>query len=165
MVVEFRGRGENGHFLTLCWFLKAIGEELCYHTRGSRTAFQIRWTRKSGTAFECLPIAIVFGFANGFALCANDDYRFCRICILRHFQNAIVSIVLSRQFDVEEISIRKSANRFRYDNNILREARHHFPPGNVGIGTYSHMFVNSREILVSRGFQLIDRFKPASFVA
>src|SRR6266481_6879098 len=123
-VVEFRGRGENGYFLTLCWFLKAIREELCYHTRGSRTAFQIRWTRKSRAAFERLPIAIVFGFANGFALSANDNNRLCRSRISCHLQDAVVAIVLSRQFDEEEISVGKSANGFGHHNDILRKAGH-----------------------------------------
>ena len=123
-VVEFRGRGENGYFLTLCWFLKAIREELCYHTRGSRTAFQIRWTRKSRAAFECLPITIVFGFANRFALRPNDNDRLRRLGIPCHLQDAVVSIVLSRQFNVEKIAIGKSANRFRYHNDVLRKAGH-----------------------------------------
>ena len=124
MIVEFRRPAESGYFLALCWFFEAIREELCYHARGSRTAFQIRWTRKSGTAFECLPIAIVFGFANGFALSANDDNGLCRARISCHLQDAVVAIVLSRQFDEEEISIRKSANRFGHHNDILRKAGH-----------------------------------------
>ena len=124
MIVEFRRLAENGYFLALCWFFEAIREELCYHARGSRTAFQIRRTRKSRATFERLPITIVLSFANRFALSPNDDDSLCRFGISGHLQDAVVAIVLSRQFDVEEIAVGKSANGFRYHNDILSKAGH-----------------------------------------
>jgi len=161
-VADHRGRGEKP-CLALYGILKAFRKEPCYHMRCSWSAFQVRWSGKSGTTFESLPIAIVLRFANRLALCPDNNHRARKTCIPRHLQNAVVTIVFSGQLDVEEIAVWKSANRFWQHNHIWRESSHRVPPWEKpGIQTHHHRFVNSRETLAGTGFHPIEVLKLAS---
>ena len=76
MRAQLKKTGE-GWQLRFYRLLETIRKELCYHSRGFRTTFEIGRDREPGAAFKCLPVAIVFSFADRFALRANDDDGFC----------------------------------------------------------------------------------------
>ena|SRR5678815_4710831 len=98
-------------FLGLHWFSETIIEAVGYHSRASRTSFQVWRPGKFGATVECFAVTVLFGFANRFALRSNDDDRLGGISPAGHLQNTVVTIMFPRQLDVENIAVRICANR------------------------------------------------------
>ena len=114
---------------------------------------------------ERLLITILFSLSNRLSLGANDDHGFGGTAVTGHLQQTIVSIMFSRQLDVEEISVRKSTNRLRHYNYVLGETSHLVASAKSAIGPHHYGIVNSRKTSVSSGFQPITALKLLPFIA
>jgi len=96
-----------------------------YHSSSScRSAGHIRWPRKSRATLESFSVAVLFRFTDRLALRSDYDDRFRRITFSRHLQKTVVAIVLSRQLNVERVSIWKNSDWPRDKNDVLSKARH-----------------------------------------
>jgi hypothetical protein len=112
------------HRLGLHGCLETVDEAFCYHTGRAGAALEIWRVRETRAALEGFPVTILFGFANRFSLSSHDDDRPVDVSVPSHLQKTVVAIVLSGQFDVKKISVRKCSNGLGDNDYVLCKAGH-----------------------------------------